>query len=115
MKDYRDLTIKARVTNKQIKVETVVLDTGMNAEQFRSFMSDLADALRIADNKKYGEYEEAKAELENAETKDDIHNAEWHKNRAYEQWDIYSNLWRWASEMAEFGKEDDGTEGGEND
>ena len=64
MEDYRDLIFKARVTNKQIKVETVVIDTGMNTEEFRSFMEDLAEAIRIADNKVYAEYEEAKAELE---------------------------------------------------
>ena len=112
MRDYRDLTIKARVTNKQIKVETVVLDTGMNAEEFRSFMEDLAEAIRIADDKVYAEYEEAKAEVEKADTKEALHDAQWKMDRAYEKWDKFSNLWHKALDLSDFGKEDENEEGG---
>lgn len=115
MEDYRNLTIKAKIMNKQIKVETVVLDTEMTPEEFREFMEDLAEAIRIADNKVYAEYEEAKAEVEKADTKEALHDAQWKMDRAYKKWDKFSNLWHKALDLSDFGKEDDETEGGEND
>ena len=108
MKDYKNLSIKVAVMPEQIKVDTVVLNTGMTPEEFREFMGHLSDACRIANNKYYAEYEEAKAEFDNAATKEELHDAEWRKRRAYEKWDVYSALWNWAMDLSDYGKEDEG-------
>jgi hypothetical protein len=114
-KDYRDLMMRAEIEDRQITVQTVVLDTGMNPEEFRNLMKDIADALRIADSASYKEYEQAKLDYANAEEKEDVKNAEWKKDRLFKRWDKVSNLLEFFKAMSEFGEGEKETEDGDND
>lgn len=113
-KDYKDLKMNVVVEDKQITVQTIVLDTGMDPEEFRNLMKDITDALRIADSASYKEYEQAKTEYANAEEKEDVKNAEWKKDRLFKRWDKVSNLCEFFRAMSEFGEEEE-TEDGEDD
>lgn len=113
-RDYSDLMMRAEIEDRQITIQTVVLDTGMDPEEFRNLMKDIADALRIADSASYKEYEQAKTDYANAEEKEDVKNAEWKKDRLFKRWDKISNLLEFFRTMSEFGEEKE-TEDGEND
>lgn len=110
--DYKDLKMNVVVEDKQITVQTVVLDTGMNPAEFKEFVADLSTALSNADAATYKDYEQAKAEFAEAEDRDDIKNAEWKKDRLFKKWDKVSNLWEFFRNLESNMEE---TEGGEDD
>ncbi len=100
--------ITAKVVEKQITVDEVVVSTGMDANEFYNFMFSIKEAIKTADDAKYNKYREVADEMAKLEEDGDKAEAEslrWRKDFRYNEWQSVSNLYEFFVEWLEANKE----------